>query len=429
MGRTLTRVLVVMVVAIVSFSPGWLSPSFARAARVTQTTQDLPPVAIDALDDDQWSIVDVVAAPGQTLVVTNRGVEPHTFTVPAWGLNVTLPSLQPVEITVPDDVRPGDVIAFWCSSANHQRNGQEGTITVVSSDDLRASLDSQSTVSTTVQDRVVVETRDDFQFSPATLEVTPGGLIEVRNNGAIEHHFVVDEWSVNETISPGDVALVRVPADLQPGDRFTFYCSVPGHQASGMEGTIIVTGRTSVGTTTESGPAAGSRSQIADLSRFLPDPQTFGEGWTQLRSGNASAVIDGRTDFNLKVFPGEGLGAAYVGPSGSRATVVVMPFATTAVPANQVLASVLTVQASMTQAWDTDPHAADRMERLPPPPGCDVANRESGLAPIFTLPAGSTVCQLRNAGVAIFVSVEGEIEGEIGVEAADVLISRLLAGM
>jgi hypothetical protein len=166
MGRTLTRVLVVMVVAIVSFAPGWLSPSLARAGRVTQGTQDLPPVAIDALDDDQWSVGDVVAAPGQTMVVTNRGVEPHTFTVPAWGLNVTLPSLQPVEITVPEDTRPGDVIAFWCSSANHQRNGQEGTITIVSSDDLRASLDSQSTVSTTVQDRVVVETRDDFHSRP-----------------------------------------------------------------------------------------------------------------------------------------------------------------------------------------------------------------------------------------------------------------------
>jgi hypothetical protein len=139
-------------------------------------------------------------------------------------------------------------------------------------------------------------------------------------------------------------------------------------------------------------------------------------------------VITGRTDFNVKVFPGEGLGAAYVGPNGSRATVLVLPFSTTTVPVNQVQESVLTVQASMTQSWHTDQLSAETLQRIPPPRGCDVANRASGIAPIFTLPAGSTVCQLRNAGVAIFVAVEGEIGGASGVEAADQLLTRLLSG-
>jgi hypothetical protein len=68
------------------------------------------------------------------------------------------------------------------------------------------------------------------------------------------------------------------------------------------------------------------------------------------------------------------------------------------------------------------------MQQIPPPQGCDVARRASGIVPILTLPAGSTVCELRNAGVAIFVAVEGEIDGVTGVEAADNLIVRLLSG-
>lgn len=222
MGRTLMPGLVMLVtVAVLSLPLALPIPSPARAARVSQTVQDLPPVTIDAFDADRWSIGEVIAVPGQTLSVTNRGVEQDTFTVPAWGLNVLLPSLQPIEIAVPGDARPGDGVAFWCSIANHRENGQQGTVTVVGEDDLRTRFDAQSSLSIPVQDRVVVETRDDFQFVPAMLEALPGGLIEVRNNGVLEHHFVVDEWGVNETIAPGTSPSCRcrpisVPATVTP---------------------------------------------------------------------------------------------------------------------------------------------------------------------------------------------------------------------
>lgn len=222
MGRTLMPGLVMLVtVAVLSLPLALPIPSPARAARVSQTVQDLPAVTIDALDADRWSIGEVIAVPGQTLSVTNRGVEQDTFTVPAWGLNVLLPSLQPIEIAVPGDARPGDGVAFWCSIANHRENGQQGTVTVVGEDDLRTRFDAQSSLSIPVQDRVVVETRDDFQFVPAMLEAMPGGLIEVRNNGVLEHHFVVDEWGVNETIAPGTSPSCRcrpisVPATVTP---------------------------------------------------------------------------------------------------------------------------------------------------------------------------------------------------------------------
>ncbi|MGI8962883.1 MAG: hypothetical protein ACR2GI_00090 [Thermomicrobiales bacterium] len=50
----------------------------------------------------------------------------------------------------------------------------------------------------------------------------------------------------------------------------------------------------------------------------------------------------------------------------------------------------------------------------------------AGVTRVHTLPAESTVCQLRCAGVAIFVAVEGVYAETIGVEAADQVIARLL---
>jgi plastocyanin len=411
-----------------------LLPVFARTPATTvaadqrgTSPDSLPPVTIDALDDDQWSMSSVIAAPGQKIILTNRGVEPHTFTVAEWGISVELETLEPVEITVPDTLQPGDSFAFYCSIADHREKGQEGTITIVSPEEIQARAAVQTSVSNVVQNRVVVEARDDFTFSPSTIEVHAGALIEVRNTGAIEHHFVVDEWAVNETIAPGEIKLVQVPKDLYPGDSFTFYCSIPGHRASGMEGTVTVVDAP-VGTEVQGQTGGGDPARGADLGPFLPDSRTFGDGWIQLRTGNANAVIAGRTDFNVKVFPGEGIGAAYVGPHGSRATVLVLPFSTTSVPVNQIQESVLTVQASMMESWITDQLSSENLQRIPPPRGCDVANRASGIVPVFTLPAGSTVCQLRSAGIAIFVAVEGEIDGSTGVEAADQLLTRLLAG-
>ena len=152
---TVVRSLIVP--ALLALATG-VTPNGLVTTQRAEHPQNLPPVEIDALGNERWSVSNVVAAPGQTLIVTDRGVEQHTFTVDDWGIAIPLPNLPPVEITIPANASPG----------------------------------TDATVSASPADHVIVETADDFSFTRTTSEASPGGLIEVRNNGVIEHNFVVD---------------------------------------------------------------------------------------------------------------------------------------------------------------------------------------------------------------------------------------------
>ena len=412
------RVITVIVVATLLAS-AWSSLPLQAASSAVQTDVDLPPVELDALDEYRWSLTDLFVAPGQTIRITNRGAMSHTFAVAEWGIDVDLPTLQTVEVTVPTDLSPGEQFTFFCSEPGHQVLGQEGTITIVTP---QAARDASSSSQTSNSERIIVETGDDFSWSVAAIEAEPGQFIEVRNGGVLEHHFVVDEWGINETISAGELKLIQVPTDVRPGDRFTFYCSVPGHRQGGMEGTITIVAP-------GDDPTSGSRSvrrSEADLSRFLPPPDALGDGWSLVRTGNARSVLPDYEHASSRVFPGEGRGATYVGPHGSRTTVIVLPFSSTGAPTNQIEDAVLAVQLMMMAEWDADLRLGEALNEIAPPAGCDTVSRASGVTRIYTLPAGSTVCQLRGAGIAIFVAVEGQYGDWSGVEAADQVVSRVL---
>ena len=414
-SRHVPALLLVALVMLASMVP----PEVTRAAQ-SAPGAELPVAELDALDPYRWSLSELVVAPGQTIRVTNRGVQAHTFTVLEWGTEVVLPTLEPVEIVVPSTLQPGETFTFLCSEPGHQANGQEGTIRIVSPEEVLAAAASETQESA---DRVVLETRDDFSWSPAAFDVVPGQFIEVRNTGVLEHHFVVDDWNINVTVSAGEVQLVQAPADLLEGQAFTFYCSVPGHQAGGMEGTITVVAAAPVDGS--GSPGAEPRGE-PNMERFLPDASVLGDGWTLVRTGNARAVIPDYDNISPKVFPGEGRGATYVGPAGSRATILVLPFAATGVPTNQVEDAIINVQLMLMAEWEADLRNDASLNLISPPQGCDVANRASGVTRIYTLPAGSTVCQLRSAGLAIFVAVEGVYQDASGVAAADQLVIRLL---
>jgi hypothetical protein len=131
-------------------------------------------------------------------------------------------------------------------------------------------------------------------------------------------------------------------------------------------------------------------------------------------------------EINVSVFPGDGIGVVFVGPSGSRAAVAVLPLETTSLPTNQVQQAIDDVQFALMQNWNTDSTGSVNLQDVAPPAGCDIAQRATGVTGLHTLPAGLTVCQVRNANVAIFVTIEGQLGGLSGVEASDQIIVLVL---
>ncbi len=104
-----------------------------------------------------------------------------------------------------------------------------------------------------------------FAFAPDDLQVKTGEVVEIaiQNSEAVLHDFTIDEIDADVHVSylggtgqhahdePANQADVHFaltePASgvvhlkiNEPGE-YLFYCSVPGHQQQGMEGTLIVT--------------------------------------------------------------------------------------------------------------------------------------------------------------------------------------------
>jgi plastocyanin len=71
----------------------------------------------------------------------------------------------------------------------------------------------------------------------------PAGVVTLvmENPASIEHNIAVKGNGIDEK-GPvvGEGGTSEISVTLEPGE-YTFYCSVPGHEAAGMEGTLTVT--------------------------------------------------------------------------------------------------------------------------------------------------------------------------------------------
>ncbi|MEE8372680.1 MAG: cupredoxin domain-containing protein [Dehalococcoidia bacterium] len=77
-------------------------------------------------------------------------------------------------------------------------------------------------------------------FQPSIITVAKGETISLKVTSTDSAHtFTIDELGINITVGGGQTATSEIKVD-QAG-TFTFYCSVPGHRISGMEGTLQVT--------------------------------------------------------------------------------------------------------------------------------------------------------------------------------------------
>lgn len=387
----------------------------------------LPVYQLDVLDEYLWSSSELYLAPGQTITITNRDVDRHTFTVDEWDIDLNLPTLQEQSTTVPMDVEPGQRFQFYSSAPQDPELGLIGTIIIVPEEDVIAgSVLVRDLIQTEPDSRVRIEARDDFTFQPAIVEVAPGTILEIENTGVISHNFVVDAWNVNQTIAPSNMVLVRVPETVPPNATIEFYCSVPGHAQLGMVGVLRISGNSSQIATVVRTEGGRTENPI-DMRPFVPGEGAFGDGWSRVRSGSSESIL-GNRELNGEVFPYSGIGAVYVGPNGARVTVVALPLHIQAIPLNQVTDSVRSVQDVLATSWSVDRVASAAWRSVSPPNGCTVSDRVSGLVPVITLAGGVTSCQLAGVGVALFVSVEGEYDGHSGVLASDRVVAMIIRG-
>ena len=85
----------------------------------------------------------------------------------------------------------------------------------------------------------------DFNFKPKDISVSSGKVVFFLVNSGPSAHDMLIADSTGKTLArsslvqSGDTFTFTV-ANLAAG-KYVFYCDVPGHRASGMEGTLTVT--------------------------------------------------------------------------------------------------------------------------------------------------------------------------------------------
>lgn len=80
---------------------------------------------------------------------------------------------------------------------------------------------------------------EDIKFASAPTEVAAGTVtFKLVNNGAIAHDVSIEELDEDVVHAEGGQTATGT-IELEPGE-YTYFCSVPGHRAAGMEGKLTV---------------------------------------------------------------------------------------------------------------------------------------------------------------------------------------------
>ena len=85
----------------------------------------------------------------------------------------------------------------------------------------------------------------EFKFDPSSLTVTHGKVVFwLVNSGSVAHDMAIKDSSGNtvatsELVSAGDS--VEFDVDNLAAGSYTIACTQPGHEASGMKGTLTAT--------------------------------------------------------------------------------------------------------------------------------------------------------------------------------------------
>jgi len=88
-------------------------------------------------------------------------------------------------------------------------------------------------------------TLTEYSFNPSTISAPSGKIVfYLVNAGSASHDMIITDSSNNrvagsDLVSSGDAFVFTV--DNITAGTYTFFCDQPGHEASGMKGTLTVT--------------------------------------------------------------------------------------------------------------------------------------------------------------------------------------------
>ncbi|MGH2583050.1 MAG: cupredoxin domain-containing protein [Anaerolineales bacterium] len=82
---------------------------------------------------------------------------------------------------------------------------------------------------------------EDIMWNVEAIQARVGQPIEitVRNDGVLDHNFVIEELGIDVLLSPGDIEVIPAFTIEEPG-TIQYICNIPGHEEAGMIGEIIV---------------------------------------------------------------------------------------------------------------------------------------------------------------------------------------------
>jgi FtsP/CotA-like multicopper oxidase with cupredoxin domain/plastocyanin len=84
-----------------------------------------------------------------------------------------------------------------------------------------------------------VVTLSEFSIAPAMVDVAPGGALNVKNAGSVEHNLAVEGTDLRTpNITPGASEVLDL-SSLKAG-TYTLFCEIPGHKGAGMQAVLMV---------------------------------------------------------------------------------------------------------------------------------------------------------------------------------------------
>jgi len=80
----------------------------------------------------------------------------------------------------------------------------------------------------------------DIAYDIHNINAAIGQIVNVEfvNKGALEHNFIIDEFSIDNLLQSGESSTISFTPEK--AGTYEYYCNVAGHLEAGMKGTVTV---------------------------------------------------------------------------------------------------------------------------------------------------------------------------------------------